>query len=126
MESIAQMKPKAATEHDDGLLEYLEDIIGTSKYKDPIDEAFVEMERLQEERSVKMNRLRIVEKDKSALEDQKREAEDFLRLKNDHTRALSLLCQHSIWKFLIAAEKLEDRMVCSRPRTCFTVSDVGT
>ena len=25
------MKPKGATEHDEGLLEYLEDIIGTSK-----------------------------------------------------------------------------------------------
>lgn len=31
VESIAQMKPKGATEHDDGLLEYLEDIIGTSQ-----------------------------------------------------------------------------------------------
>jgi structural maintenance of chromosome 4 len=37
VESIAQMKPKAANEHDDGLLEYLEDIIGTSKYKTPIE-----------------------------------------------------------------------------------------
>ncbi|KAF8707321.1 hypothetical protein AX14_013615 [Amanita brunnescens Koide BX004] len=110
VESIAQMKPKAATEHEDGLLEYLEDIIGTSKYKEPIEEALVEMERLQEERSVKMNRLRIVEKDKSALEDQKREAEDYLRLKNDHTRAVSRLWQYSIWKHLIVSEKLEDRM----------------
>ena len=33
MESIAQMKPKAPNEHEDGLLEYLEDIIGTSKVK---------------------------------------------------------------------------------------------
>jgi len=31
VDSIAQMKPKGATEHDEGLLEYLEDIIGTSK-----------------------------------------------------------------------------------------------
>lgn len=31
VESIAQMKPKAPNEHEDGLLEYLEDIIGTSK-----------------------------------------------------------------------------------------------
>ena len=31
MESIAQMKPKAPNEHEDGLLEYLEDIIGTSR-----------------------------------------------------------------------------------------------
>ena len=65
VESIAQMKAKAQNEHDEGLLEYLEDIIGTSKYKEPIDEAMVEMERLQEERAVKMNRLWIVEKERS-------------------------------------------------------------
>lgn len=33
VESIAQMKPKAPNEHEDGLLEYLEDIIGTSKVR---------------------------------------------------------------------------------------------
>ena len=33
VESISQMKPKAQNEHEDGLLEYLEDIIGTSSYK---------------------------------------------------------------------------------------------
>nr|6QJ2_A Chain A, Smc4 [Thermochaetoides thermophila DSM 1495]6QJ4_C Chain C, Uncharacterized protein,Uncharacterized protein [Thermochaetoides thermophila DSM 1495] len=43
VESIAQMKPKAANEHEDGLLEYLEDIIGTSKYKGPIEEAAAEV-----------------------------------------------------------------------------------
>lgn len=48
VESIAQMKPKAANEHDDGLLEYLEDIIGTSKYKTPIEESATEVETLNE------------------------------------------------------------------------------
>lgn len=33
VESIAQMKPKAPNEHEDGLLEYLEDIIGTSRVR---------------------------------------------------------------------------------------------
>jgi hypothetical protein len=37
---------KVLSEHEDGLLEYLEDIIGTSQYKGPIDEALVKMERL--------------------------------------------------------------------------------
>ena len=73
------MKPKAQTEHDEELLEYLEDIIGTSKYKEPIDKAMVEMERRQEDRGVKMNRLHIVEKEKKSLENQKKEAEDYLR-----------------------------------------------
>ncbi|KAF8633608.1 hypothetical protein AX15_001396 [Amanita polypyramis BW_CC] len=110
VESIAQMKPKAVTEHEDGLLEYLEDIIGTSKYKEPIEEALVEMDHLQEERIIKLNRLRIVEKDKSALEDKKREAENYLRLKNDHVRAVSRLWQWYIWQALITEEQLEARM----------------
>lgn len=33
MEQISLMKPKAQTEHDRGMLEYLEDIIGTTRYK---------------------------------------------------------------------------------------------
>lgn len=33
VEQIAMMKPKAQTEHDTGMLEYLEDIIGTSRFK---------------------------------------------------------------------------------------------
>jgi structural maintenance of chromosome 4 len=56
VESIAQMKPKTLTEHEDGLLEYLEDIIGTSKYKEPIEEAMVEMEQLQEDHGDKLNK----------------------------------------------------------------------
>ena len=94
------MKPKAATEHEDGLLEYLEDIIGTSQYKEPIEEALVDMERLSEERAEKMNRLRIVERERKALEEKKREAEDYLRLQNEHIRALSRLWQWYIWRCL--------------------------
>lgn len=68
VESIAQMKAKAQNEHEDGLLEYLEDIIGTTKYKEPIEQASQEVETLNEERGEKMNRLRVVEREKSSLE----------------------------------------------------------
>lgn len=34
------MKPKAQGPHDEGFLEYLEDIIGTNQYVEKIDEAF--------------------------------------------------------------------------------------
>lgn len=100
------MKPKAPTEHEDGLLEYLEDIIGTSKYKDPIDESLVEMERLQEDRQMKLNRLRHVEKEKTALEAKKKEAVDYLRMKNEHVRASSRLYQFYIFRSLNAEEKV--------------------
>lgn len=32
------MKPKGVDKNDTGLLEYLEDIVGTDKFKDPIEE----------------------------------------------------------------------------------------
>ncbi|KEP53194.1 structural maintenance of chromosomes protein [Rhizoctonia solani 123E] len=98
VESIAQMKPKAPNEHEDGLLEYLEDIIGTSKYKEPIEEALAEADRLAEERGEKMARLKIVEKEKSKLEAEKQEAEAFLRDQNDLVRAQSKLWQFNTYK----------------------------
>lgn len=64
VESIAQMKPKAANEHDDGLLEYLEDIIGTSKYKIPIEESATQVETLNEVCAEKNGRVQHVEKEK--------------------------------------------------------------
>jgi structural maintenance of chromosome 4 len=105
------MKPKAPSEHEDGLLEYLEDIIGTSRFKEPLEEAFAEMERLSEERGDKLNRLRITEKEKNALEDKKREAEDYLRLQNEHVRAQSRLWQWYLWKCMINEEEWEKKLV---------------
>jgi len=40
------MKPKDTSEHDDRLLEYLEDIIGTAELKAPIETVLAEVERL--------------------------------------------------------------------------------
>src|ERR1700748_2237733 len=83
VESIAQMKPKAGNEHEDGLLEYLEDIIGTSKYKTPIEDAAKETEELNEVCVEKSSRVQHVEKEKNSLEDQKNAALAFLRDENE-------------------------------------------
>ncbi|KAJ9193331.1 hypothetical protein DTO164E3_1942 [Paecilomyces variotii] len=93
VESIAQMKPKAANEHDDGLLEYLEDIIGTSKYKTPIEEAATEVETLNEVCAEKNNRVQHVEKEKNALEDKKNKALAYLRDENELVQKQSALYQ---------------------------------
>ncbi|KAM0788102.1 hypothetical protein ACM66B_001270 [Microbotryomycetes sp. NB124-2] len=96
VESIAQMKPKGANEHDEGLLEYLEDIIGTSKFKAEIESAMVEVERLNEERGTQMNRVKLVEREKSALEGRRREADGYLRDQNELTHNQSALFQINI------------------------------
>jgi len=98
VESIAQMKPKAPTEHEDGLLEYLEDIIGTAHYKERIDSALAELERVGEDRAEKLSRLKLVEKEKAKLEEGKREAEDYIRTQNQWVRSRSRYVQWSMWQ----------------------------
>ncbi|KAK5630360.1 hypothetical protein RRF57_006075 [Xylaria bambusicola] len=93
VESIAQMKPKAGNEHEDGLLEYLEDIIGTSKYKTPIEEAATEVEALNEICMEKSGRVQHVEKEKNSLEDKKNKALAYIRDENDLALKQSALYQ---------------------------------
>ena len=93
VESIAQMKPKAASEHDDGLLEYLEDIIGTSKYKSPIEETAAEVETLNDVCMEKNTRVQHVEKEKNGLEDKKDKALAYIKDENELTSKQSALYQ---------------------------------
>jgi structural maintenance of chromosome 4 len=93
VESIAQMKAKAGNEHEDGLLEYLEDIIGTSKYKTPIEEAATEVETLNEICVEKSGRVQHVEKEKNGLEDKKEKALAYIRDENELVMKQSALYQ---------------------------------
>eukprot|EP00178_Gracilaria_changii_P009145 TRINITY_DN26_c0_g2_i2.p1 TRINITY_DN26_c0_g2~~TRINITY_DN26_c0_g2_i2.p1 ORF type:complete len:1315 (-),score=281.26 TRINITY_DN26_c0_g2_i2:477-4421(-) len=78
VEQIAMMKPKAQTAHEDGLLEYLEDIIGSNQYIEKIEATSSRVETLNEERSHKMNRVKAAERERNALDDAKTEAENYL------------------------------------------------
>lgn len=93
VESIAQMKPKAANEHDDGLLEYLEDIIGTSKYKTPIEESATEVEVLNEVCLEKNGRVQHVEKEKNSMEEKKDKALAYIKDENELATKQSALYQ---------------------------------
>ncbi|KIL89998.1 structural maintenance-chromosome 4 [Fusarium avenaceum] len=98
VESIAQMKAKAGNEHEDGLLEYLEDIIGTSKYKAPIEESATEVETLNDICMEKSGRVQHVEKEKNSLEDKKDKAIAFIRDENELALKQSALYQLFIHK----------------------------
>lgn len=54
VEQIALMKPKAQTEHEEGMLEYLEDIIGSSCFKEPIELLEKRVEELNDCRGEKV------------------------------------------------------------------------
>ncbi|XP_041972452.1 structural maintenance of chromosomes protein 4 [Aricia agestis] len=96
VEQIAMMKPKGLTEHESGMLEYLEDIIGTSRYKEPIEKLSVKVEEYSEMRKEKLNRVRLVEQEKLKLEQPMREAVELMNLTNTTLRTRNMLLQKYI------------------------------
>eukprot|EP00958_Prasinococcus_capsulatus_P029165 scaffold7377_cov389-Prasinococcus_capsulatus_cf.AAC.13 len=82
VEQISMMKPKAQGPHDEGLLEYLEDIIGSNKYVEKIDEGTKVLEEIGEKRNGVIHRVKLAEKEKDALEEGKEEAELYINKEN--------------------------------------------
>jgi structural maintenance of chromosome 4 len=78
VEQISLMKPKAQTEHEEGLLEYLEDIIGSNKYVEQIKEESLKVDTLCEQRSERLNRAKMAEREVTALEGPRGEAMAYL------------------------------------------------
>jgi structural maintenance of chromosome 4 len=78
VEQIAMMKPKGLTPHEDGLLEYLEDIIGSNRYVEQITEASKTVDGLNEVRLERVKRLQIAESDRNSLEGPRTEAQEYL------------------------------------------------
>merc|ERR1711994_100303 len=79
VEQISLMKPKAQKPGQIGFLEYLEDIIGSNKYVEAIEQAYASVDKLTESRQGKLNRVKAVEKEKDQLEGAKSEAEECLK-----------------------------------------------
>jgi structural maintenance of chromosome 4 len=93
VEQISLMPPKARTEHETGMLEYLEDIIGSNRLVEQIEASGKEVDALNEERGQKVNKLKIVEKDKENLSGAKEEAEEFIAQQRKLILKKSLLYQ---------------------------------
>lgn len=80
---IAQMKPKAENENDDGLLEYLEDIIGTSTYKEEIENITSQIENLTDSYNEKQKRFEYASEEFKEIEKQKDSALEYLKLEKN-------------------------------------------
>lgn len=78
VEQISMMKPKAQDKSDTGLLEYLEDIIGTIGYVEKIEEMTQDLDKVTEERQSALQHVKAAETQVSSLEGAKAEAEAYL------------------------------------------------
>jgi len=83
VEQISLMKPMATNPNDPGLLEYLEDIIGSNKYVEKIEEAEKQLEDKNDERIEKTNRVKAAQAELDALKDDKDTAVAYVRKERD-------------------------------------------
>jgi structural maintenance of chromosome 4 len=93
VEQIAMMKPIGVSEHDEGMLEYLEDLIGSNKFIPAIKFTAKKLEEATGARELTIEQLKIAEKDLSVLESAKKEAEQFIEKMAKYRILLSLSVQ---------------------------------
>ncbi|GFS58401.1 structural maintenance of chromosomes protein 4 [Trichonephila clavipes] len=82
IELISMMKPKAASAQETGMLEYIEDIIGSDRFIKPISHFDLKAEEANERRIEKLNQLKIVEKERADAEKPRAKALEYLGLVN--------------------------------------------
>jgi structural maintenance of chromosome 4 len=75
------------------MLEFLEDIIGSSRFKEPIEVLKTRVSDLDEHRTEKLNRVKLVEKEKDELEKPKDEAMNYLLELNKIAKKNDILYQ---------------------------------
>jgi structural maintenance of chromosome 4 len=90
VEAISLMPPKGKYNEkgdmvDEGMLEYLEDIIGSNRFIEQIKATESKVEELNVDRAMKLSNVKIVEKEKDGLEGSKTEAEAMLIEENSLT-----------------------------------------
>ncbi|KAG5889944.1 hypothetical protein JTB14_018839 [Gonioctena quinquepunctata] len=108
VEQIAMMKCKGDGEHESGMLEYLEDIIGTTRFKKPLVKVQERVDYLADLRTEKLNRLQLVEKELSELKAPMEEAVGFLKTENTVVNSKNFIFQNNICNIERKLEKTEE------------------
>lgn len=93
VEMISMMAPKGKNENDEGLLEYLEDIIGSNQFVEETNQAAENVDLLTEQRQERLNRVKAVEAEKENLEGAKLEAEALLAKEREIRKKKNILLQ---------------------------------
>ncbi|TMW57807.1 hypothetical protein Poli38472_014410 [Pythium oligandrum] len=107
VEQIAMMKSKGdGNGNEDGLLEYLEDIIGSNVYVEPTERVWQEVEECNDVRNEKVQRVKLVEREKAHLEGPRAEALEYLRKEKEVYIKTNILYQ--LW----IQEASKNRALC--------------
>ncbi|KAL9925070.1 structural maintenance of chromosomes protein 4-like [Glossina fuscipes fuscipes] len=96
LESIALMKPKGKTKTQCGMLEYLERIIGTDRYIEPLNTIMKHIEALTEESEVRHDLCQLAKHAMESLKQPYNKAIQYLEQENENIRTKNLKIQKSI------------------------------
>ncbi|CAM38937.1 conserved hypothetical protein [Leishmania braziliensis MHOM/BR/75/M2904] len=93
VEQIALMKPKAEKEGEEGLLEYLDDLIGTSQFVGRISDMTAAAETAQLARLEALDKERKLKAEREALDEAKNSTLSFVTKDNQLQKTLIVMCQ---------------------------------
>lgn len=116
VEQISLMKPKADNSNDTGMLEFLEDIIGTSRYKVPIDQLNAKYVELNEQRSQFVNRCKMSASEMAAISELKDEAINALKLENEKKIEKSKLLQYNLHRANFSVSSYEAEFIADKEK----------
>ena len=111
VEQISMMKPKGDNPNDEGMLEYLEDIIGSSRLKPLIEILNQDVEELADYKSERLNRVQLAEQERDKLKSDYLKARDWLEKKNKLTSSSNKLYQIEIFRNSTKRSQLEEKNV---------------
>jgi len=111
VEQISLMKPKAENDGESGMLEFLEDIIGTTRLKAPLQKINSRVNELNELRAEKINRCKLVQKEKDALESVKNEAITYLKMENSLMRKQKCLYEKQKQKSMEVLQNVREEFL---------------
>lgn len=119
VEQISLMKPKAENENESGMLEFLEEMIGTTRLKAPLEKIQERIDELNELWSEKTTRQKLVKKELDKLEKVRNEAIKFLSFENKLMERQKILYQ----KHKAKAQSICDEVEAERSKAQETLKE---
>eukprot|EP00347_Sterkiella_histriomuscorum_P007115 403350207 len=110
VEQISLMPPKGLKEDEVGLLEYLEDIIGTTHLKPRLTELEEKLKNLDEEKSLRYNTLSSLEDSLKSIESEKDKAIDWLNKQRGLYQLQNMMSQVQIASAKDDLDQLKDKI----------------
>lgn len=110
------MKSKASNEHEEGLLEYLEDIIGSNRYIEPIETSSKLLGELTEKCQEKGLRARVAEKECQSLTTEKDAATKYVKYENELAMRKADLFQAMLYRSRVNISKAEREVSDAKDR----------